>query len=109
MYFAPYVLSIAVVAILFRYILDNNIGLLNYYLEIARSLRAEGIPTEVYLQKKRLGDQFSYASKLGIPFVVVAGAAEIEAGRLTLRDMRTGSQSEIPREELPERIRECST
>ena len=32
-YFAPYVLGVAVIAVLFRYILDNNIGLLNYYLE----------------------------------------------------------------------------
>ncbi len=31
-YFAPYVLGVAVVAILWRYLLDNNIGLVNYYL-----------------------------------------------------------------------------
>ena len=73
---------------------------LNYYLEIARSLRAEGIATEVYLQKKRLGDQFSYAAKLGIPFVVIAGEAEIESGVVTLRDMRTGTQSEVSRDDL---------
>lgn len=31
-YFAPYVLGVAVVAVLWRYLLDNNIGLVNYYL-----------------------------------------------------------------------------
>lgn len=31
-YFAPYVLGVAVVAVLWRYLLDNNIGLINYYL-----------------------------------------------------------------------------
>jgi multiple sugar transport system permease protein len=31
-YFAPYVLGVAVIAVLWRYILDNNIGLLNRYL-----------------------------------------------------------------------------
>lgn len=31
-YFAPYVLGVAVVAVLWRYLLDNNIGLINHYL-----------------------------------------------------------------------------
>ena len=31
-YFAPYVLGVAVVAVLWRYLLDANIGLVNYYL-----------------------------------------------------------------------------
>jgi len=31
-YFAPYVLGVAVIGVLWRYILDNNIGLLNHYL-----------------------------------------------------------------------------
>lgn len=32
-YFAPYVLGVAVITILWRYLLDNNIGLVNYYLD----------------------------------------------------------------------------
>jgi multiple sugar transport system permease protein len=32
MYFAPYVLGVAVIAVLFRYLLDTNIGLVNHYL-----------------------------------------------------------------------------
>jgi multiple sugar transport system permease protein len=32
LYFAPYVLGVAVIAILWRYLLDANIGLVNYYL-----------------------------------------------------------------------------
>ena len=31
-YFAPYVLGVAVVAVMWRYLLDNNIGLVNHYL-----------------------------------------------------------------------------
>src|SRR5215211_4187755 len=31
-YFAPYVLGVAVIAILWRFLLDNNIGMVNYYL-----------------------------------------------------------------------------
>ncbi len=32
LYFAPYVLGVAVVAVLWRYLLDTNIGLVNQYL-----------------------------------------------------------------------------
>lgn len=31
-YFAPYVLGVAVIGILWRYLLDTNVGLVNYYL-----------------------------------------------------------------------------
>ena len=31
-YFAPYVLGVAVVAVMWRFLLDNNIGMVNYYL-----------------------------------------------------------------------------
>ncbi|NMR20207.1 carbohydrate ABC transporter permease [Cellulomonas fimi] len=39
-YFAPYVLGVAVVAVLWRYLLDRNIGLVNYYLDLV------GLPSE---------------------------------------------------------------
>jgi multiple sugar transport system permease protein len=40
-YFAPYALGVAVIGILFRFILDPNVGLLNYYLGEA------GLPDDV--------------------------------------------------------------
>jgi multiple sugar transport system permease protein len=40
-YFAPYVLGVAVIGVLWRYILDNNVGLLNNY------LGALGLPDKI--------------------------------------------------------------
>src|SRR5215207_905883 len=40
-YFAPYVLGVAVIAVLWRYILDSNIGLLNHYLGLI------GLPDDI--------------------------------------------------------------
>lgn len=40
-YFAPYVLGVAVVAVLWRYLLDNNVGLVNSY------LGALGLPNDI--------------------------------------------------------------
>ena len=41
LYFAPYVLGVAVVAVLWRYLLDTNIGLLNHYLGLL------GLPDDI--------------------------------------------------------------
>jgi multiple sugar transport system permease protein len=41
MYFAPYVLGVAVVAVLWRYLLDSNIGLVNHYLGVL------GLPSDI--------------------------------------------------------------
>jgi multiple sugar transport system permease protein len=41
-YFAPYVLGVAVVSVLWRYLLDANIGLLNFYLE-----KIPGVPHDI--------------------------------------------------------------
>jgi multiple sugar transport system permease protein len=40
-YFAPYVLGVAVIGVLWRYILDNNVGLLNHYLGLL------GLPDDI--------------------------------------------------------------
>lgn len=40
-YFAPYVLGVAVVSIMWRYLLDNNVGAVNYY------LGALGLPDDI--------------------------------------------------------------
>jgi multiple sugar transport system permease protein len=40
-YFAPYVLGVAVISVLWRYLLDNNIGLVNYYLGVV------GLPDDI--------------------------------------------------------------
>jgi multiple sugar transport system permease protein len=40
-YFAPYVLGVAVISVLWRYLLDNNIGLVNYYLGVL------GLPDDI--------------------------------------------------------------
>ncbi len=61
-------------------------------LQIAALLREGDIPTEVYMQPRRLGDQLSYASALGIPLAAIVGAAEAEGAFVTLRDLRTGEQ-----------------
>jgi histidyl-tRNA synthetase len=63
-------------------------------LEITQSLRNANIPTELYTEKtEKIGKQFKYASKKGIPYVVVLGPDEITQNKLQLKNMETGEQS----------------
>ncbi len=64
-------------------------------IKIANQLRKAGINTEVYLDSRKLGRQFSYADKKGIPIVVVAGPDETEAGEVKLRRLRDGEEVTI--------------
>lgn len=65
------------------------------YMQIARSLRRNGIPTQVYSDKVKIGKQLGYADKQNIPNVVLAGPDELEKGMIKIRNMQTGIESEV--------------
>jgi histidyl-tRNA synthetase len=44
--------------------------------------------------------QMSYANAKQIPFVVLAGESEMEAGKVTLKNMETGDQQMLSPDEL---------
>lgn len=68
--------------------------------ETARLLRENGINTQVYLEKAKIGKKFSYADKLKIPYTVIIGEEEMGKGLYTLKDMETGQQKLITLEEM---------
>jgi len=72
----------------------------------AQEMRAQGIRCEVYPESAKMKKQMSYADRKGIPFVAVLGSREIERGRMALKDMRTGEQSEATPAEAIARIQE---
>jgi histidyl-tRNA synthetase len=74
------------------------------YLDLARELRAAGINTEVVIEPGKLARQFKYADRIGVRHVLVLGSEEIARNTVTVKDLRAGSQVEIPRGELAERL-----
>lgn len=73
-------------------------------LELANELRAAGINTEAVVEGGKLGKQFKYADRAGIRFVLVLGPDEIAKGVVSVKDLASQSQSEIPRAGLVERL-----
>lgn len=74
-------------------------------IEIASKLRAEGIYTQVYFEKIKLGKKFNYADKLNIPYVVVIGEEEVKANEYALRDMKSGEQEKLSIENIIARLK----
>lgn len=83
--------------------------LLQDTLTLAKELRAADIKTEIYLEEgDKLKKQFQYADQKKIPFVIVIGPEEKEKGSTVLKNMETGEQEEVGRDEIVEKIKRIS-
>ncbi len=71
-----------------------------YALKAIRDLRQQGISAELYPDDAKMKKQMNYANKREIPFVVLAGAEEMAAGKFGLKNMKTGEQQKLSIEEL---------
>ena len=71
-----------------------------YCLPIINNVRAQGIRAEIYPDGAKMKKQMSYANAKQIPFVVLAGESEMEAGKVTLKNMETGDQQMLSPDEL---------
>ncbi len=74
-------------------------------LEFAATLRAAGLRVDVYPEVDKIGKQFKYASTRQVPFVVVLGDEERARGEATIKDMRSGAQQAVNRQEAAAHIR----
>jgi len=77
---------------------------LDVMLKAARRCRERGLRTEVYPDAAKLKKQFKYADDRQVPYVLVLGSDEVEAGTCTLRDMRSGEQVTEPLDQVMDRL-----
>ena len=85
-------------------IITMGIGVENA-VEISNLLREKNIPNEIYKEDSKTKAKFSYANNLEIPYVIVIGEDEKEKGVYTLKDMTTGEQETLTKEEVLEKIK----
>ncbi len=76
-----------------------------YALPILQALRNKGIAAELYPSSAKIKKQMTYADNKNIPYVVLTGSEEMNAGKLTLKDMKSGAQELLTKEELIEKIK----
>ncbi len=70
-------------------------------LALVTELRAAGLRAEVYLNERRgLRDQFNYANRKGVPYVLLVGGDERAQGTVKLRDLGSGEERAVKHGEV---------
>ena len=75
-----------------------------YCIPLVAQLRKAGVRTEIYPDAAKMKKQMSYANAKEIPFVVLVGENEMNTGKLTLKNMTTGEQTQVDIDELIEKV-----
>jgi len=71
-----------------------------YTIPLAASLRTAGIACEIYPDAAKLKKQFEYADRKGIPYLAIVGDQEVAGGTVTLKNLASGEQRAVLKEEL---------
>jgi histidyl-tRNA synthetase len=76
-------------------------------LALATELRKAGLRVDLYpVRDVKVPTQIGYASKRGIPLVVIIGDEERRSGEVSIRDLRTRTQRTVKRDSLLTTLRE---
>lgn len=74
----------------------------DYCLSLVSELRELGVSAELYPEKAKMKKQMGYADTKQFPFVALIGSNEIENDELNVKNMETGEQMKLTKEELVE-------
>lgn len=72
---------------------------------LANELRGQKLRVDLYPEADKIGKQFKYASARAIPFVAVIGDDERTRGEVAIKDLRSGEQRSVKREQVADAIR----
>lgn len=74
-------------------------------LALAQELRAQGLRVLLYPEVDKLAKQFKYAGQVNVPYVIVQGDEEKANGTVALKNMQTGEQDVVKREDVATKIK----
>ena len=69
--------------------------------EVTRELRAEGHVVETDVSGRSFGAQLDYADSIGAETVVIVGEQDLADGNVTVKDMGSGDQTQVPVDDFP--------
>jgi histidyl-tRNA synthetase len=72
---------------------------------MAADLRRAGLNTTCYPEPAKLPRQFKFADRMGMNAVVVIGPDEAVAGKVTLKNLKDGTQEVLPREKVVDAVK----
>ena len=71
---------------------------------LAQQLRQAGLRVQLYGENKKFKQKMAYADKLGVAYAVLLGTDELEAGKCSVKNMRSGEQITVSPTEAAEYI-----
>ncbi|MDF1674382.1 MAG: histidine--tRNA ligase [Vicingaceae bacterium] len=77
----------------------------DYCLPLLFQLRDEDINAEIYPEAAKLKKQMTFANNKNINYVVLVGSDEMNSGKLTVKNMKTGEQHAFTIEELIQELK----
>ncbi len=75
-------------------------------MQLANELRAQGLHVDLYPDTDKYARQFKYADQRRIPLVAILAPGELEEGVVSVKDLVSGSQDRIKRDEIGSWIKE---
>ena len=75
-----------------------------FAVKLISELRKQGIRCELDTRERNLKGQMKYANKLGASYTAVIGDDEVKSGEITLKNMESGEQIKVKREDLANAI-----
>ena len=76
-----------------------------YSIPLLNNLRRAGIAAELFPSGLKIKKQMAYANSRNIPWVIIAGDNEISNNRITVKDMISGQQHVLDKDELNDFLR----
>lgn len=86
------------------FLVNTDATAFDYALRVARTLRDAGITVQADIDGRSLKSQFRQADKSGARFAVVVGPDEVGREAVQLKELSTGTQTEVALPELAGRI-----
>lgn len=68
--------------------------------KLLQQLRSHKTKAEIYHESAKFDKQFKYAERNNIPYIIIIGSKELEAGNCVIKNITTGKQDTINQEEL---------
>ena len=72
----------------------------DYAVTLLHELRGQGVRVDMDTKERNLKGQMKYANRLGAQYTVVIDDDEVSSGDLTLKNMESGEQTKVRRDEL---------
>jgi histidyl-tRNA synthetase len=74
-------------------------------LQLIKKLRDGGIAAEIYPEGSKMKKQMEYANRRAIPYVAIIGSEELAQQHVTLKNMRTGEQQQVPFDDVLQQLK----